>query len=293
MAGFDYVGKVIVVTGGASGLGTAFCKLLAKRGARVGVADVQAEKAMAVADDIGGEAMGFAVDTASLESVEALADAAWSAFGRVDGIFNNAGVGGGGRQLVKIAPEDFDWIWSVNVKGVWHGCRVFGARFLDQEGPALIVNTGSEHALGVPHLNNGAYTGAKHAVLGMTDVLRREMPERVQVSVFCPGLTATDIWNAQAIRPSEFGGPVEGHPLSRAVMDRGMDPLDVAGRALEAIASGAFYVITHPHNRAMVEDRFTEQRAALESQNKGIDGEGYDVNDVLADVLGARAPKRP
>ncbi|MEO1473106.1 MAG: hypothetical protein AAFS03_04065, partial [Pseudomonadota bacterium] len=91
----------------------------------------------------------------------------------------------------------------------------------------------------------------------------------------------------------EFGGPKEGHPLSRAVMDRGMDPLDVADRALDAIASGAFYVITHPHNRAMVEDRFTEQRAALESQNKGIDGESYDVNDVLADVLGARAPKRP
>ncbi|MEE9381629.1 MAG: SDR family NAD(P)-dependent oxidoreductase, partial [Hyphomonadaceae bacterium] len=205
---FDFSGKAIVVTGGAAGLGKAFCEDLVTRGARIGVADIEGEKAKAVAAEIGPSAWGFQVDVSDRGSVEALADEAWTAFGRVDGIFNNAGIGAG-RDILRTAEEDLDWVLGVNLKGVWYGCQVFGQRFRDQGGPALIVNTGSEHSLGVPHLRGGAYTASKHAVHGLSDILRREVPEDIQVSLFCPGIVATEIWNSGRNRPANIGGPSE------------------------------------------------------------------------------------
>lgn len=281
---FVYSDKAIVVTGAASGLGAAFCKQLAKRGARVGVADIRLEQAKAVAEEIGENAIPFYVDTASRGSIEELATQSWKAFGEVRGIFNNAGVGGGGNYMTKIEKNFVDWVMAVNFKGVWDGCQVFGNRFLKQDGDALIVNTGSEHSLGVPHLQNAVYTAAKHAVLGMTDVLRREMPERIQVSIFCPGLTSTGIWKSGEVKQEEFGGPVSVNSARSPIMEQGMDPMDVADRALDAIASGAFYAVTHPHNVKMINERHTEQIKAFDSQCGHIqDGDKYDVNRVVAE----------
>ena len=72
-----------------------------------------------------------------------------------------------------------------------------------------------------------------------------------------------------------------------------MDAGDVARRALDAIETGAFYIVTHPHNRAMADARHGELLQAFQNQTSDVDGDGYDVNDILADVLGERAPKRP
>lgn len=282
--GFDFSGRAIVVTGGGSGLGAAFCKQLVKRGAKVGVADIRIEQAKAVATEIGDGAIPFFVDTASRDSIEELANQCWEEFGEVRGIFNNAGVGGGGAYMTKAERDYFNWVMAVNFNGVWDGCQIFGNRFLEQEGEALIVNTGSEHSLGVPHLRNAAYTAAKHAVLGMTDVLRREMPDRIQVSIFCPGLTSTAIWRSSEVRHQEFGGPTSVNTARSPIMEQGMDPLDVADRALNAIETGAFYAVTHPHNVKMINERHDEQIEAYESQCSDIkDGDRYDVNKVVAE----------
>lgn len=280
--GFDFAGQAIVITGGALGIGAAFCKQLAKRGARVGVADIRFEEAKSLADEIGDDATAFFVDTSSRDSFEELAEKSWEAFGQVNGIFNNAGVGGGGSIMPKIEQDYYDWIMAVNLKGVWNGCQVFGNRFLEQDGKALIVNTGSEHSFGVPHLGSAAYTAAKHAVMGMSDVLRREMPDRIQISLFCPGLTATDIWKSVEVKHPEFGGSGTVNHAQKFVMDQGMDPMDVADRALDAIASGAFYAVTHPHNLKMINERHAEQINAFETQCGDIkDGDKYEVNAVI------------
>ncbi len=282
---FEFNDRAIVVTGGGSGIGAGFCKQLAKRGAKVGVADIRFEQAKAVANGIGENAIPFHVDTASRESIEQLATQSWEAFGEVRGIFNNAGVGGGGNYMTKVEKNYYDWVMAVNFKGVWDGCQVFGNRFLEQDGEAIIVNTGSEHSLGVPHLRNAAYTAAKHAVLGMTDVLRREMPERIRVSIFCPGLTSTGIWKSGEVKQEEFGGPVSVNATRSPIMEQGMDPMEVADRALNAIASGAFYAVTHPHNVEMINERHTEQLKAYDSQCSDIkDGDKYDVNKVIAEL---------
>ena len=289
--GFDFQGKTIIVTGGASGIGLALCEGLARRGARLAVADLEEGKAHIAATYLqllGATAFGFGVDVSDMASVERLADEVYDAFGRVDGIFNNAGIGHA-RPLTKTSEADFDWTMGVNVKGVWAGCRVFGARFAERGKPSLIVNTASEHALGVPHLNNSLYTASKHAVLGLSDVLRGEMPDHVQVSVFCPGLVQSDFWNAVRNRPDHLGGPSTAHPVAKMVQDRGVAADVVAEAALAAIAEGHFYVVTHGHNLAMAEKRMNELRAAFVGQTlKDVD-ERYDVNEVLADVLGTGA----
>ena len=288
---FDFASKAIVVTGGASGLGRAFCAELIARGASVGVADIELDRAERVAQELGGRAHPFMVDVASTASVEALAASAWATFGRVDGIFNNAGVGGG-RDLVRTSEADYDWVMGVNLKGVWNGCRIFGQRFVEQKTDALIVNTGSEHSLGVPHLNLGVYTAAKHAVHGMTDVLRHELPGHIQVSLFCPGMVATDIWNSARNRPEAFGAARHAPEVSKQINDRGMDPVDVARSALDAIAGGAFYVVTHSHNLEMARARQAELEASFAAQTAGTDSAAYEVNAVIADVLGSRNLKK-
>ncbi|MEM6625713.1 MAG: SDR family NAD(P)-dependent oxidoreductase [Pseudomonadota bacterium] len=285
--GFQFDGKTAVVTGGASGLGLAIAEELTRRGARVGLADIEMDRACTAAFALSlgrAEVKPFAVDVADADSVEALADAAWREFGRVDAVFNNAGVGGG-RDLIGTRETDFDWIWSVNVKGVWNGCRSFGARFQDQDGHALIVNTGSEHSLGVPHLNQGIYTASKHAVHGMTDVLRRETPDRIQVSLFCPGIVATEIWNSSRNRPDAFGGAKQANALGRTIMDYGMQADDVARRALDGVEAGEFYIVTHPHNKKMIKARHEEMVQAFDAQTGRIDGDRFDMDTILANIM--------
>ena len=120
-------------------------------------------------------------------------------------------------------------VLEVNLIGVWHGCAVFGRRFVDQGTPAHIVNTGSEHSLGVPHLRAGAYTASKHAVLGLSDVLRRELPDHVKVSVLCPGIVPSRLAEAARNRPERFGGPLEPDDGPAMPADTGI-PADEVGR---------------------------------------------------------------
>lgn len=288
--------KVAVVTGGGSGIGRAIALELAGRGCHVAVADIEAAAAERVAGEVaarGARALAATVDVAKLESVEALADKAWSHFGQVDLAFNNAGVGGG-TALLDSKPEDFAWIMSVNLLGVWHGCYAFGRRFREQGTPAHICNTGSEHSLGIPHLGQGFYTASKHGVLALSDVLRREVPEHIGVSILCPGLVDTAIFDSTRNRPEELGGHVPPRSISKDIMARGMDPAEIGRRAVDGVLRGDFYIITHAHNLTMIEARFAEQLEAIRRQAPWSDeAERYDVERVVADVVAARKAQRP
>ena len=127
----DLRDKVAVVTGGASGIGRGLCRALAAEGAHVVVADVEAEAAEQVAKELAGRgvrSLAVACDVADRAAVEALADRAWQEFGHVEVLCNNAGVG----QMGPVAAatwEDVQWVFSVNVFGVWNGCSVFVPRF--------------------------------------------------------------------------------------------------------------------------------------------------------------------
>lgn len=280
--------KVAVVTGGASGIGRAIGLALAEKGAHVVVADVEESRAREVAEEIaarGVSTLAAACDVSKEAAVDELAERSWQHFGHVDLLFNNAGVSGG-TWLLESSSKDLAWLFAVNVFGVWYACKAFGRRFRDQGTPAWIVNTGSEHSLGLPHIQAGFYTATKHAVLGLSDVLRSELPSHVGISILCPGVVKTDFWNASRNRPAEFGGPAEAAKEIKAIMDRGKDALEIGRQAVAGVERGDFYIVTHPHARRYVEARYGEILAAFDAQAPFREGEErFDVTTIALDVI--------
>jgi NAD(P)-dependent dehydrogenase (short-subunit alcohol dehydrogenase family) len=275
-----------VVTGGGSGIGAGIARALAERGCRIMLADIDiiaAEQAAEALRQDGAIARAVACNVSDYASVEALAEAAWSAFGPVQTIFNNAGVMSS-APVIDADPREVDWIIDTNLKGVWNGCSVFGKRFRAQGKPACIAITASEHSLGVPHLGGGIYTASKHAVLGMADVMRQELPDFINVSLTFPGMVRTRIY--EATRSSPIGpAPEKVRAFGERAMAYGMDPLEVGRRAVEGVEAGEFMVMTHPHVRAIAEKRWNAVDAAF-GRAPAIDNPGqYEVEAVMARLM--------
>ncbi len=265
----DLKDKVAVVTGGASGIGLGIGRALAAEGAHVIVADVEEGPAGAAAEELaatGIRSLAVSCDVSDRTSVEALADRAWREFGRVDVLCNNAGVGVF-SPVADTPAKDLEWVFSVNILGVWNGCSVFVPRFRKGGGPAHILNTGSEHSLDIPFPGMGIYTATKHAVLALSDVMRRELEsDRIGVSILCPGAVRTEIWNAGRTRPERFGGPQRSPEEFRNALASGMDPDEVGRLAVEGIRRGDFFILSHPQVRGIVEARYKELLAAFDAQ---------------------------
>lgn len=287
--GFEFKDKVIAVTGGAHGIGEAICHEAASKGVKVAICDIRKEDADAVAKtltDKGVEARAYGVDVASYEAVEALAQQIQSDFGAVHGVFNNAGIGAGGVDLIDTDVSYMRWVFEVNLFGVLYGIKAFGQIFKAQGGASLICNTGSEHSVGVPHTGNASYTGTKHAVLGISDVLRREAPEGMQVSVLMPGLTATNIYASGEIRPEEYGGKTEANPLAQTVMGKGFPPSRTAETVVKGIEDGSFFIPTHAWNRRYIAERSAEMKEAYDTYAPEYEGQdNQDVTKVIHEVL--------
>lgn len=262
-------GKVVVVTGGASGIGRGIATALARAGAKLVIADIQLDRARAVADALaeeGAETAAFGCDVRDKASIEALADFAWQRFGRVDVLCSNAGVAILGPSL-DVPESDLRWSFEVNVYGMWTMSQVFVRRFLEQGGPAWICYTGSHHSLAGPYKGLAVYIMTKHAVLGMADSLRAEFGDKIGFSVLCPGAVRTDLWDSGRNRPDEFGGSFEGDTRRRdASHSAGLDPVLVGQMVIEGIENGDFYIFTHPQDETLIEDRYREQSDTLKRQ---------------------------
>src|SRR5262249_54939636 len=147
--------------------------------------------------------------------------------------------------------------------------QVFVPRFLAAGRPAHVLNTGSEHSVGVPFPGMGIYTASKHAVLGLSDVLRRELePHGIGVSILCPGVVRTDIWNAGRNRRERFGGRLESPAEFARFMESGMDPDEVGRIAVAAIEAGEFFAMSHPEVRAVAEARCRDVVAAFDAADR-------------------------
>ena len=205
----DLAGKVAVVTGAASGMGLAFANRFADEGMSVVLADIESEPlAMAEAGIKAKGAKVLPVRTNVLEDadVEKLADAAFSTFGNVHVLCNNAGVAGGSGLPVWEAPmSDWDWVFGVNFTGVLRGIRAFVPRMIANGEEGHIVNTAS-----VAGLLTGAdpYSVSKHGVVCLTEGLYKQfkmMNLKLSASVLCPGWVNTNILEADRNKPQEFG----------------------------------------------------------------------------------------
>jgi NAD(P)-dependent dehydrogenase (short-subunit alcohol dehydrogenase family) len=187
-----FAGKVALVTGAASGIGRALCQELGPRGAVVWATDINQEGAEQVAVDIvadGGQARAAYLDVTQAGDVEAVVKEAVAAEGRLDFMFNIAGICMTG-EVRDMTLEQWHRLVDVNYWGIVHG-TISAYRLMIRQGFGHIVNMGSAEGL-MPFPMDTAYSSTKHAVIGLTTSLRPEAAGLgVKVSVVCPGLIRT------------------------------------------------------------------------------------------------------
>lgn len=208
-------GKVAVVTGAASGIGAAITRLLVAEGARVVLGDVSEEAGAGLAAELGADhALFQRCNVAEQADLEALVKAAVDAFGGLDLLFNNAGIGTHPASTPELAPEVWHKVIAVNLHSVFYGCRA-AIPEMRRRGGGAIVNTASISGLAGDYGFN-AYNAAKAAVINYTRTLAIDhAADNIRVNALCPGFIDTPLTAAVeqlGIRTAWL----EGIPMKRA-----------------------------------------------------------------------------
>jgi len=270
--------RAAVITGGASGIGLGIAEALAARGDRVMLADIDLTTAEGEAARLragGADVVAQALDVTDEASIAALAAAAFARFGHIDFLFNNAGVGTAG-PLEKVPPRNWDWVFAVNVRAIYLTTQAFAPRLLESGKAARIINTASEHALGLPERGGEVttYTATKHAVLGLSLGMRRDYAgTNLAISVICPALVQSRIWKSFSVRPERFGGPRDVPEAFSAANRAGLDAAIAGARIVHQIDAGAFYIFTHgPDEREVAEAKAAEIATALDAYDRLVPG---------------------
>ncbi len=280
--------KGAVITGAASGIGLALAKQLIDEGYKVLMSDIHKDRLEEEAAALGPNALTYAGDIAHPHEVANLAQKALLALDPIELVFANAGVGTG-APLVDATPDQFDLIFGVNVKGAWLTAQVFIKHWLETGQAGRVCITGSEHSLGFQHAGAGLYTGSKHAILGIADVLNRETPDEISISVLCPGLVATGIADQSHIDgvPKRQGAAAQ---FGDELMKRGMPPEEVAAKAISGPRAGEFMIVTHAVSRDGAAERWTTIDQAFSTQAPLTDeAEKYRISKVIDEVRAALA----
>ena len=230
--------RVVVVTGGAQGIGEAIALRAAQEGAQVVLWDLLDEAIEAATSRIGGavpgaRVSGRAVDVADGNAVRDAAAAVIDAHGRIDGLVNNAGIVAD-AQLKKMSDAQFDRVIAINLKGVYNGVRAFAERFLEQ-GAGSIVSISSVVGL-YGNFGQTNYAAAKAGVIGMTKTWAKELGRKgVRANAVCPGFIATPI--LQSMPQNVIDSMVAHVPMGR--MGR---PDEIAAACAFLLSDDASYV---------------------------------------------------
>jgi NAD(P)-dependent dehydrogenase (short-subunit alcohol dehydrogenase family) len=239
----DFIRKVALVTGAASGMGLATAQAFAEAGAAVVLADVREDLVKAEAQKLvaaGHRAIALRCDVSDDAQVAAMVDRTVAEFGRLDAAFNNAGV------MARIAPtadsarEDWDRVIGINLRGVWSSMK-YELRQMERQGSGAIVNNASVGALtGNPGI--GSYIASKHGVVGLTRTAALEyIKHGIRVNAINPGLIDTQIARDVVNGDEQAYAEITKHvPIGRAGR-----PEEIASAVLWLCSPGASYVVGH------------------------------------------------
>lgn len=279
----DLTGNVAVVTGGGSprGIGAATGRLLAQHGCRVVLSDVNADlldvtMAGMQADNL--DTVGIAADVSDMSSMQALADAVFRRYGRVDIAFLNAGIAGGGSYFDDDVAE-WHRVFEVNFFGVLHGIKAFVPRMMEQGTPGDVLGTTSgAGAIGVMY-DTPAYSTSKAAVLTLMEALYaklRDADSKIRAHAVFPPLTKTNLAGDPAIMPLVQKG-LEATGVTAVLAE----PEEVAVTVLEAVQSGSFWA----HHSHEADQRLSEGRFAPD-----IEWQDQIIRDRANAIINRTAP---
>ena len=266
-------GKVALVTGGASGIGEGTVRRFVEEGARCLVVDLQDERGQALVAELGDATAYQRADVGREDDVAAAVAAAVARFGRLDVMFNNAGILGAIGPIAEI--EGASWQRSIDVllSSVFYGIK-HAARVMIPQRSGVILNTASTAGVRAglgPHV----YTAAKHGVVGLTQSVATELaPHGVRANVIAPGGTVTGLTAKLAVGSADAIEQANKVIGARSPLRRPAQPLDIANAALYLASDEASYVTGH----VLVVDgagevigdrnhRFVEMGAQLEQGN--------------------------
>lgn len=241
----SFEGKVVLVTGGAGGIGRTTAIAFAQAGASVVVADRDAAAGQQVAEEIaglGGRAAFVPVDVTSADDAKRMVAFTVEHFGRLDAAFNNAGIELEAKPTADCDEETFDRVIAVNLKGVWLCMKHEIAQMLAQGGGGAIVNTASVAGLvGAPLMP--AYCASKHGVVGLTKAAAAEYGRhKIRVNAVCPGVISTPMMErAFAADPRRQPQVERLHLLKRVGT-----PEEIANAVLFLCSDAASFVTGHP-----------------------------------------------
>jgi NAD(P)-dependent dehydrogenase (short-subunit alcohol dehydrogenase family) len=266
----DIEGKTAFVTGGASGIGLGMAKVFAEAGMQVVIADIRQDhldQAMAHFSTTSFRVHPARLDVSDRAAFARAADEAERVFGPVHVVCNNAGINMF-APMDECTFDDWDWIMGVNLGGVINGIQTFIPRLKKHGEGGHIVNTASMAAF-ITGPGAGIYTASKFAVRGLTESLRWNLaPLNIGVSVLCPGLVNSAIYESDKVRPAALSrnvGPVDQAFMSRLadIHKVGMDPVEVGEKVLAGIRRNDLYIFPHPEFKDELREIFDEILVAL------------------------------
>ena len=268
----DFKDKTVVITGGATGIGFGLAKRFGALGAKIVIGEPRQnrlDEAIAALQALEVEASAMVMDVTDPDSMQALADFAWSTYGGVHVLINNAGIAINRASITDVPLTDMRRLFDVNFFGVWHGAAIFGKRMIEQGEPAAIYNVASENAFFNAVQNSAAYIASKHAVRGLTEAMRDDLPDFIQVGMIVPGFVASEMTAAAA----QFA----------------MDADTFAEKVVDQIAAGEFYIVTHAYNIERIKPIHAEIEDAYARNAPRYEGdEEYDVPTLMARLVAGR-----
>ena len=279
----DVAGKVAFITGASSGIGLGQARVFHEAGMKVVIGyirDDQVDTALASFKSDRDRVHLIKVNVIDRDAMKAAADEIEAKFGRIHLLSNNAGIGPL-TPLSQTEPKDFDQCVAINLVGVYNGIHEFLPRIRKHgEGGHIVTTSSMSGILPTEGGGAGAYHATKFGVVGMMETLRTEMDAlkaNVGVSVYCPGLVSTNIFELEKNVSAAFSGqPGKAGPADapaneariRQIIGRGMDPVEAGQIVLEGIRNNDVWILSHPEFGPGLKERAEALLAAIPQGRK-------------------------